>query len=148
MVAVPAGAVVWIFANTVLAGENLISHVSGWLDPFAALMGLDGIILLAFLLGLPANEIVIPIIIMSYLSSGHMLEFDSMGSLRQLLVDHGWTWATALSVMLFSLLHFPCATTLWTIKAETGSWKWTIAAALLTTAVACAVCFLVHQIIT
>lgn len=147
IVAVPAGAVVWIFANTVLAGENLISHISGWLDPFAALMGLDGIILLAFILGLPANEIVIPIIIMSYLSSGHILEFESMESLRQLLLDHGWTWATALSVMLFSLLHFPCATTLWTIKAETGSWKWTIAAALLTTTVACTVCYLVHQII-
>lgn len=148
IVAVPAGAVVWIFANTYVSGANIITHAAGWLDPFAQLMGMDGVILLAFLLGLPANEIVIPIIIMSYLSAGSMLEFETLGSLRQLLAEHGWAWGTALSVMLFSLLHFPCGTTLWTIKAETKSWKWTGAAFLITTGIACGVCFMFNQIVS
>lgn len=146
IVAVPAGAVIWVLANTSFAGQNLIAHAAGPLEPFARLMGMDGVILLAFILGLPANEIVVPIIIMSYLSTGALLEYDSMASLRHLLAGNGWTWATALSVMLFSLLHFPCATTLWTIKAETNTWKWPAFTVVLTTAIGCAVCLVVHQI--
>ena len=148
IVALPAGAVVWLLANTYFEGQNLITILAGWLDPAAGLLGMDGIILMAFLLGLPANEIVIPIIIMSYLSSGAMLELATTGSFAQLLLDNGWTWATALSVMLFSLLHFPCATTLWTIKAETRSWKWTAFTLGLTTGIACFVCFIVYQTIS
>ena len=148
IVAVPAGAVVWILANIFVADQNLIAHLSGWLDPFARLLGMDGVILLAFLLGLPANEIVIPILIMSYLSAGAMLELDTLESLRQLLTGNGWTWVTALSAMLFSLLHFPCATTLWTIKAETQSWKWTALAFLLTTGTACVVCFTFNRMVS
>jgi len=146
-IAVPAGAVVWLFANTHIGGQNLIVFVSSRLDPFARLMGMDGAILLAFILGLPANEIVIPIVIMSYLSAGAMLEFENLHSLKQFLVDHGWTWATALSVMLFSLLHFPCATTLWTIRSETRRWKWVFVTTGITTATAFIVCTVVYQLI-
>jgi len=148
VVAIPAGAVVWIFANVYISGQNIIAHLSGWLDPLAQLIGMDGVILLAFFLGLPANEIVVPIIIMSYLSAGAMLEYETLGSLRQLLTDHGWSWVTALSVMLFSLLHFPCATTLWTIKAETNTWKWTLFTAALTTAIAFVVCLIFFQVVS
>lgn len=148
VVAVPAGAFIWLCANTSIGGQNMMGHLSAWLDPFGRALGMDGAILLAFILGLPANEIVVPIIIMSYLSSGAMLEYGSAESLRQLLTSHGWTWATALSVMLFSLLHFPCATTLWTLRAETNSWKWVLFTAGITTFIACSTCFIVHQIIS
>src|SRR5690554_2050844 len=136
MVAAPAGLVVWIFANTGINGINLIDYAAGLLNPFAVLIGLDGVILLAFILGLPANEIVIPILVMSYLSAGAMLEPDSIAVLGNILVNNGWTWITALSTMLFSLLHFPCGTTLLTIHKETNSIKWTVFTFFLTTAVA------------
>ncbi|MFW5976633.1 MAG: nucleoside recognition domain-containing protein, partial [Bacillota bacterium] len=121
IVAAPAGAIVWIFANTTINSMTLIEIVASFLDPFAVLIGLDGIILLAFILGLPANEIVLPIIVMGYLSAGQMLEPGSSEVLKEILVNNGWTWVTALSTMLFSLLHFPCGTTLLTIKNETNS---------------------------
>jgi ferrous iron transport protein B len=108
---------------------------------------LDGYIILAFILGLPANEIVIPILLMSYLSEGVMLEPDSLEALRGLLVANGWTWLTALNMMFFSLLHFPCGTTLLTIRKETQSLKWTLLAALIPTGVAVVVCFLVAQVV-
>lgn len=147
MVAAPAGAVVWIFANTYINDISLINYVANFLDPFALLIGLDGFILLAFILGFPANEIVIPIIIMSYLSAGSMLEPESAQALKNILVANGWTWVTALSTMLFSLLHFPCGTTMLTIKKETNSIKWTIFAFLLTTTIAIIVNFIVVQLI-
>ena len=147
MVAAPAGVVVWIFANIGLYGESLITLVSNFLDPVAMLIGLDGIILLAFILGLPANEIVLPILVMSYLSAGTMLEPSSSQALREILVNNGWTWVTALSTMLFSLLHFPCGTTLLTIKKETNSLKWTIFAGVMPLIVAFIVNFAVVQTI-
>ena len=142
-VALPAGFVIWIMANLMVGGESLLSICSGWLDPFAQLLGLDGVILLAFVLGFPANEIVLPIILMAYLSTGSLLELGDLTQLHQVLTDHGWTWVTALCTMLFSLLHFPCSTTCWTIYKETGSWKWTGIAILLPTAIGMLVCFLV-----
>lgn len=145
-VAAPAGAVTWALANIYIGDISLIGHLAGWLQGFGHLIGLDGFIILAFILGLPANEIVVPILIMSYLSHGSMLELDSIAALRQLLISNGWTWLTTLNMMLFSLLHFPCATTLLTIRKETGSAKWTVLAALIPTGVAIAVCFLVTQI--
>ena len=148
LIAIPAGAVVWIFANVYVSHQNLITIASSWLNPFANLMGMDGVILLAFILGLPANEIVIPILLMSYLSAGTILEFQSLDSLRHVLTVQGWSWVTALSVMLFSLLHFPCATTLWTIKAETQSWKWTGLSLLIPSAIACGVCFAFYQTVS
>jgi ferrous iron transport protein B len=145
MVAVPAGVVVWILANTSWGGLSILELIANFLQPLGRLIGLDGFILTAFLLGLPANEIVIPILIMSYLSEGSMIELDSLDSLRQLFVEQGWTWLTALNMMLFSVLHFPCSTTLITIKKETGSKKWTFMATLIPTTIALIVCFLVAQ---
>lgn len=103
-------------------------------------MGLDGVILLAFILGLPANEIVMPIIIMAYLQAGSIVEMESLGALRQLFVANGWTVTTALCTLLFSLLHWPCSTTLLTIRKEAGGWKWAALAALLPTALGACLC--------
>jgi ferrous iron transport protein B len=147
VVAAPAGAVTWILANIQIGNLSILGHLAGWLQGFGHLIGLDGFIVLAFLLGLPANEIVVPILIMSYLSQGAMLELDSFDALRQLLVNNGWTWLTALNMILFSLLHFPCATTLLTIRKETQSKKWTLLAALIPTGIAILVCFAVAQIV-
>ena len=147
MVAAPAGVFVWIFANTTVGGVSLLNYVANLLDPFAVLIGLDGIILMAFILGLPANEIVIPILVMSYLSAGAMLEPESASALSNILINNGWTWVTALATMLFSLLHFPCGTTLLTIKKETESLKWTILAFLIPTVIAIVVNFVVVQMI-
>ncbi len=142
-VALPAGVVIWLMANLTLGGESILAICAGFLDPFARLIGLDGVILIAFLLGFPANEIVIPIIIMAYLSTGSLLELGDLTQLHSLLTGHGWTWLTALCTMLFSLMHFPCGTTCWTIRKETGSWKWTAAAVLLPTLTGIVVCFAV-----
>jgi len=142
VVAAPAGALIWLLANIMIGDQSMIAHLAGWLDPLGRLLGMDGFIILAFLLGLPANEIVLPILIMSYLATDSMLELASLEELRNLLVAHGWTWLTALNVLLFSLLHFPCATTLLTMKEETNSIKWPLVAAGLTTAIAVLVTFL------
>lgn len=139
-VAAPAGMVIWLMANITVHGVTLLNLCAGFLDPFAQLMGLDGVILIAFLLGFPANEIVIPIIIMAYMAQGSLLELDSLLEMKQLFVAHGWTWVTAICTMLFSLMHWPCSTTLMTIKKETGSWKWTLLAAAIPTALGVAAC--------
>lgn len=146
LVAAPAGAITWILANIYVGDLSIIGHAANFLEPFAKLIGLDGFILMAFILGLPANEIVLPILLMAYLSTGSMIEFDSIDSLRQVLLSHGWTYLTGLNLMLFSLLHWPCATTLWTIKKETGSFKWTALSALIPTVVAIVVCFITTSI--
>ena len=142
-VAAPAGLLIWLCANVQVGGDSILNWCTGFLDPFARLLGLDGVILMAFLLGFPANEIVIPIIIMAYLSTGSLLEFDSLDALRQLLVDHGWTWLTAVCTMLFSLMHWPCSTTCLTIGKETKSAKWTLLSIAIPTGIGMAVCFLV-----
>lgn len=140
-VAAPAGLLIWIMANVQLDGITLLAHFSGFLDPFARLLGMDGVILMAFILGLPANEIVIPIIIMAYMAQGSLLEFDSLAQLRDLLVNNGWTWITAVSTMLFSLMHWPCTTTLLTIRKESVSLKWTAMSFLVPTVCGIVLCF-------
>ncbi|MDD4238499.1 MAG: nucleoside recognition domain-containing protein [Desulfotomaculaceae bacterium] len=144
-VAMPAGAVVWLSANIHIGGVSILTHCANWLNPFGQLLGMDGYILMAFVLGLPANEIVLPILIMSYMATGSMLELDSLEALRQLFAGHGWTWLTAVCMMLFSLLHYPCCTTLWTISKESGSFKWTVLAALIPLGIAITICFTVAQ---
>ena len=141
-VAAPAGLLLWLLANMTVGGQSLLAHCAGFLDPFARLLGLDGVILTAFLLGLPANEIVLPIIIMSYLSQGSILELESLTELYELLSANGWTWVTAVSVMLFSLMHWPCSTTLITIRRETGSLKWAAVSFLIPTLTGFLLCFL------
>lgn len=147
MVAAPAGALIWIIANTYVGEISILNHLAAWLQPFAHAIGMDGYILLAFILGLPANEIVFPILIMSYISSGTMVELESLAELRMLFINNGWTWLTAVSVMLFTLLHWPCGTTLLTTHKETNSKKWTLAAFIIPTTIAFAVCFIFTQIV-
>ena len=132
-VAAPAGLFIWIMANLSINGTSLLSVCSGALDPFARLIGLDGVLLLAFILGSPANEIVIPIAIMTYLSAGSITEL-STAALKTLLLENGWTAMTAVSTVIFSLFHWPCTTTLLTVKKETGSIGCTLAAAVIPTA--------------
>ncbi|ABN52635.1 MAG TPA: ferrous iron transport protein B [Hungateiclostridium thermocellum] len=145
-VAIPAGFVIWIMANIYVGEQSLLSLCAGFLDPFARLIGLDGYILMAFILGFPANEIVVPIIIMSYMSSESMMELENLNQLKQLLVDNGWTWVTALCVMLFSLMHWPCSTTCLTIRKETQSWKWTLVSFLVPTLSGIVICFIVANL--
>lgn len=142
-VAAPAGLIIWLLANVQVDGISLLAHGAAFFDPFAQLIGLDGFILMAFILGFPANEIVVPIIIMSYMATGSILELESLDQLRELLVSHGWTWLTAVCMMLFSLMHWPCGTTCWTIRKETQSWKWTVVSFLVPTAAGIVVCFVV-----
>ncbi len=142
-VAAPAGLIIWLLANLQIGGVSLLAHCAAFLDPFAQLLGLDGVILVAFILGFPANEIVVPIMIMTYLSTGSIQEFDNLTQLKTLLVDNGWTWLTAVCTMLFSLMHWPCSTTCLTIRKETQSWKWTVVSILIPTIIGMTVCFLV-----
>ena len=146
LTAAPAGILLWILANGRVNDMTILSYLSGLLDIPAKAMGLDGVILLAFLLGLPANEIVVPIMIMAYLSQGSLAEISEMSILKQLLVQNGWTWTTAVSVMLFTLVHWPCATTCLTIRKETGSLKWTFLSFMIPTILGCAICVLFHGI--
>ncbi len=142
-VAAPAGLILWLFANITIGDGSLLTHTAAFLDPLGHALGMDGVILIAFILGFPANEIVLPIILMAYLSQGTLSETGSLLEIRAVLAANGWTWVTALCTMLFSLFHWPCSTTLLTVKKETGSWGWTAVAAVLPTLVGAAVCFLI-----
>lgn len=132
-IAIPAGIIIWLFANINISGISLLTHVANFLNPFAKLMGLDGYILTAFILALPANEIVLPIILMSYTAGGSLMQIDDLSNISNILISNGWTILTAINVMLFCLMHFPCSTTLITIKKESGSLKWTALAFLIPT---------------
>lgn len=143
VVAAPAGLIIWFFANIHINGVSVLALCAGFFDPLARLLGLDGYILMAFILGFPANEIVVPILIMSYMAAGTLIDIPNLSSLHALLVDHGWTWLTAVCTMLFSLMHWPCGTTCLTIKKETGSAKWTFVSVLVPTATGVVLCFLV-----
>ena len=146
VVAAPAGLVIWLLANVQVGEVSLLSHLSSALDGFGRALGMDGVILLAFILGFPANEIVIPIILMAYLSSGTLTDFSSADSLMQILISHGWTAKTALCVCVFTLFHFPCSTTLLTIYKETGSIKWTLLSVLTPLSLGCVLCMLINLI--
>ncbi|MCL6458317.1 MAG: ferrous iron transporter B [Gorillibacterium sp.] len=145
VVAAPAGVITWILGNIMIGDASILNHMAGFFDPFGQLFGLDGFIIMAFLLGLPANEIVLPILLMGYLSSGAMVDADGMTGIKDIFLNHGWTWLTALNMMLFSLLHFPCGTTLINIYKETRSKKWTLLSALIPTGIALLVTFVVAQ---
>lgn len=142
LIAAPAGAAIWVLGNAFIGNMSILDHIAGFLDPIGKFIGLDGFILMAFILGLPANEIVLPILLMAYLSTGSIIELDSIEALNKVLQGHGWTPLTALNTMLFSLLHWPCSTTLWTIKKETQSIKWTIFSIVIPTLIAFSVCFI------
>ena len=140
IIAAPAGLVIWLFANLGINGQSLLNIIANFLEPFAKLIGLDGYILTAFILGMPANEIVLPIILMCYLSNNSLVNLEDTFSIGQILIQNGWTMLTAINVMIFTCLHFPCTTTLLTIKKETGSLKWTVISFFLPTVCGILIC--------
>lgn len=146
MTAAPVSLLIWILANLNLSGETMLQRLSDLMSPIGALIGLDGVMLLAFLLGLPANEIVLPVALTAYLGTGTLTDYDSLGSLHTLLVSHGWTLTTAACFLIFTLFHSPCATTLLTVYKETHSRRWTFAAFLLPTLIGTVLCMLLAGI--
>ena len=146
VVAAPAGLVIWLFANIQIGDLSILTHIANFFDPFAKIIGLDGYILTAFILGLPANEIVLPIILMSYMQTGVLVDLEDTYSIGQILIQNGWTLITGINVMIFTLLHFPCSTTLMTIKKETGKWKWSIIGFLLPTVCGFIICMCTNLI--
>jgi ferrous iron transport protein B len=144
-VAAPAAILTWVFANIYIGDTSILMYAVEFLDPFGKMLGLDGYIMMAFILGLPANEIVFPILLMGYLSTGSLTQVDNLVDLKQIFLNHGWTWLTALNMMLFSLLHYPCGTTLLNIYKETKSMKWTFLAFLIPTVIAIIVPLIITQ---
>lgn len=138
--AAPAGFIIWLMNTLSVNGKTLLAACSELLDPFGHFFGMDGAIILAFILGFPANEIVLPILLMIYTGASTPAQPGAAASLHTLLSDNGWTWATALCTMIFMLCHFPCATSCMTVKKETGSLKWTLAAMVIPTAVGLILC--------
>ena len=136
----PIGIIIWLLVNFRAGDNSLLNYFTDFLDPVALVIGLDGIILAGFILGLPANEIVMPLILMAYLSGTVIVDMGSLSEMRAILVHNGWDIFTALSMLIFTLFHWPCATTLLTIKRETGSTKWTLISALLPTALGVLLC--------
>ena len=147
IIAAPAGIVIWLMSNIQINEISLITYCSNFLEPFGKIIGVDGMILMGFILGFPANEIVIPIILMGYMQTGVLVDYESYQVLKQILVDNGWTIITAICVMLFTLFHFPCSTTCLTIKKETNSCKWTLIGFLLPTIVGIIICFIISNIL-
>jgi ferrous iron transport protein B len=145
VVAAPAGGIIWLMANLQVDSGSLASFIYDFLDPFGRWLGLDGVILLAFIIAIPANEIVMPTALMLYMNQSRMVEVEGT-VLAAVLSQHGWTVLTALSLMLFSLLHNPCGTTIWTIWRETRSVRWTVFGALMPLAIAIAVCSVVANL--
>jgi len=145
-VAAPAGLVIWLCANVQVGGGTVLAHITGFLDPLGRMMGLDGVILIAFVLGWPANEIVVPIMLMAYLSQGTLVEMGELDTVGRLLRQQGWTELTAVCTMLFSLFHWPCSTTCLTIAKETGGAKWTVLAVVVPTLVGVCLCTLVAAV--
>ncbi len=146
-VAAPAGLVIWGLANITVGDTSLLSHAATFLEPAARLIGLNGAILLAFILGFPANEIVLPLVVMIYTAGGTLTDVTDLVHLRQVLTEHGWTWHTAACTVLFSLFHWPCSTTLLTVRKETDSWRWTLLAAALPTAVGVLCCGMLTAVV-
>ena len=140
IVAVPAGAVIWLTANIRIGDCSILQYCTDFLDPFGRFIGLDGVIVMAFILGFPANETVIPIIIMSYMASGTLMDYSGYPELLRLFSANGWTVTTAVCMMVMTVLHFPCSTTCLTIKKETGSLRWTLTSMLLPTLMGVIIC--------
>jgi ferrous iron transport protein B len=154
--ALPAGAVIWLLSNVTVGGVSVAETLISWLDPFGVLIGLSGVILLAYVIAIPANEIVIPTVLMLVVLAGKMagvgegagvmFELESTAATGDLLRAGGWTLLTAVNLMLFSLVHNPCSTTIYTIWKETRSARWTAVAALLPLVMGFLLCFLVAQV--
>ncbi len=148
MVAAPAGLLLWILGNVYVGDATLLNFIAGYLEPAGNIMGMDGVMLLAFILALPANETVIPVALMCYLKSGNLVEYESLSALKDIFVSNGWTLKNAICVCTFMLIHWPCSTTLLTVKKETGKWRWAALAFILPTAVGIIFCVLLNLIMT
>ena len=146
-ITVPAGIIIWLLTNVTINGNNILSYINTTLDPIGKVMGLDGSIILAFLLGMPANEIVIPILLMIYSQIGTLTDYNSLSELKNLLTTQGWTIITAISFIIFTICHFPCGTTVMTIKKETGSLKWTFLAIVIPALTGFILCLLISNIL-
>ena len=144
VVAAPAGLIIWLLGNICIGDTSLINILANILNPLGKLIGLDGAILMGFILGFPANEIVLPIVLMIYTSCGALSELGSLSQIRDILVSNGWDGFTAICVMVFSLMHWPCSTTLFTIKKETGSLKWTLLSAAIPTICGIGLCMIIN----
>ena len=144
--AIPAGVLIYLMANITSGGESLLKIVSDFLDPLGKMMGLDGVILLGFFLGFPANEIVLPIILMGYLTATNLTQVPDIGAISEILLNNGWTVCTAICTVIFSLFHWPCATTVLTVKKETKSLKWTAVSVLFPTAIGFIFCVVINGI--
>lgn len=147
-VAAPAGMLIWILANVQIGDTAILSHITAFLDPAARVFGIDGVILLAFILGFPANELVMPLIVMGYLSSGTIASGVDFASFRALLLANSWTVQTALCTLVLTVAHAPCSTTCLTILRETRSAKWTLAAVLIPAGIGLALCILIRCMFT
>ena len=145
-VAVPAGLLIWILSNININEISLFKHITLFLDPFGKAIGLDGTIVFAFILGFPANEIVIPIILMGYLNNSKLSDYNNLSELKNILINNGWTIKTAICMIIFSLIHFPCSTTCLTIKDETKSIKWMILSIIIPTFIGILLCFITNLI--
>ena len=143
-VAAPAGVLIWLLANVQIGNTAILSHITAFLDPAARVFGIDGVILLAFILGFPANELVMPLIVMGYLSSGTIVSGVDFASFRALLLANGWTVQTALCTLVLTVAHAPCSTTCLTILRETRSARWTLAAMLIPAGIGLVFCILMH----
>lgn len=147
-VAAPAGALIYLLANITVGEGTLLQYMAALLDPFSRLMGMDGVILLAFILAFPANEIVLPLVMMGYMAGSSLSPDVSLETMRELFLSHGWDWTTAVSVILFSLMHWPCSTTILTLKKESGSWGWTALGFALPTCMGVLACMIFHAIVS
>ena len=145
-VAIPAGVLIWVIANVKIEGISVLNHLVSILNPVGVILGLDGVIILALLLGFPANEIVIPIMLMGYLSTNTLVELDNLTVLKDLFVSHGWTIKTALCFIILFLYRFPCSTTLLTIHKETGSKFYTFLSVIIPLSIGVILCLIVNFI--
>lgn len=146
-ITVPAGIIIWLSTNVTINNQAILTYLTNFLDPLGNLINLDGTILISFLIGIPANEIVTPIMLMAYQSTETLTNYNSLIELKQILINNNWTIITAISYLIFCICHFPCMTTIITIKKETQSIKWTILSVLIPTIAGLILCFIVSNIL-
>ena len=147
IISVPAGIIIWLLANITIENNTILFYLENFLEPLGTFIGLDGTILLAFILGLPANEIVIPIMLMIYLQTTTLTDYSSLGELKKLLIQNNWTIITAISFLIFTICHFPCGTTILTIKKETNSLKWTLLSIVIPCATGIVLCVIISNLL-
>lgn len=146
LISAPAGLIIWIMANLRIGENTILYTCTNFLNPFGQAIGLDGVILMAFILGFPANEIVIPIIIMGYMSLGYIIDIDNLNEIKKIFIQNGWTIITAINILIFTIIHWPCLTTVITIKKETGKLKWAMLSVIIPATIGITLCFITNTI--